>query len=111
MSTATRVMIFISDDDQHKSHQLHEQLLSRARASSLSGATVWRGIEGFGRSRLLRTNRLPDANTGLPLVIEIIDDRERVTSFLSDVGELIAGSLVTLEDVTIVRGALAAPTP
>jgi PII-like signaling protein len=102
-------MIFISDDDRYKSHQLHEQLLARAREYSLSGATVWRGIEGFGQSRLLRTNRLPDANTGLPMVVEIIDDRERVTSFLNEVSDLVAGSLITLEDVSVVRGAPAPP--
>jgi uncharacterized protein len=101
--TATRVMIFLSEDDRHAHHGLHDELLARARETGIAGATVWRGIEGFGPSRRVRTNRFPDANSGLPVALELIDDADVVGSFLSVVSELAPGSLVTTEEVRTIR--------
>jgi PII-like signaling protein len=100
--SATRLMIFLSEDDRHHHRGLHEALLNQARESGIVGATVWRGIEGFGLSGRVRTGRFPDANIGLPLVVELIDSAERITQFLSVVHNLAPGSFVTSEQVRIV---------
>jgi uncharacterized protein len=100
---ATRLMIFLSEDDRLHHHGLHETLLSKARDIGIHGATVWRGIEGFGPSRRIRTSRFPDANTGLPLAVELIDDARQIEAFLTIVHELAPGSFVTSEEVRIVR--------
>jgi hypothetical protein len=100
-------MVFLSEDDRLHHRGLHETLLSKARENGIHGATVWKGIEGFGPSRRMRTSRFPDANTGLPLAVELIDDADRIESFLAVVHELAPGSFVTREEVRIVS----APSP
>lgn len=100
---ALRITIFLSEDDRIHHHGVHEALLAEARTCGISGASVWRGIEGFGSSRRIRTNRFPDANSGLPLVIELIDSPERMEGFLPTISELAPGSLVTKELIRISR--------
>jgi uncharacterized protein len=100
---ATRLMVFLSEDDRVGHRGLHEALLERAREDGMAGATVWRGVEGFGSSGRLRTGRFPDASTGLPLVVELIDTPERIESFVSVVKRLAPGSLVTRESVQMSR--------
>jgi PII-like signaling protein len=100
---ATRVMVFFSEDDKIGHRGLHLVLLERARDEGLAGATVWRGIEGFGASGAIRTSRFPDAATGLPLVLELIDTPERVEAFLPVLHELAPGALITREQVEITR--------
>jgi uncharacterized protein len=107
---ATRVMVFFSEDDRVAHHGLHEALLTRAREDGMAGATVWRGIEGFGASGHFRTARFPDAATGLPLALELIDVPERIDAFLSVVREVAPRSFVTREQVEMTRfGATPAP--
>lgn len=100
---ATRVMIFLSEDDRHGRHGLSQALVSRAREDGMAGATVWRGIEGFGSSGHVRTARFPDAVTGLPLAVELVDSPERIDAFLPLIRELAPGSLVTRERVETLR--------
>ena len=100
---ATRLMVFLSEDDRVGHRGLHEALLERAREDGMAGATVWRGIEGFGSSGRLRTARFPDALTGLPLVVEVVDSPERIDGFVSVVKHLAPGSLITLESVRTSR--------
>lgn len=102
---ATRVMVFLSDDDRHAHHGLHEELLRRAHEAGIAGATVWRGIEGFGPSGRVRSTRLPDSTSGLPVVVELIDGSEAVSRFLATVRELAPGSLVTTEQITVYQHA------
>jgi PII-like signaling protein len=99
----TRIMIFLSEDDRAHHHGLYQALLERAREDGMAGATIWRGIEGFGSSGHIRTTRFPDMATGLPLALEIIDLPERIEAFLPVVKELAAGSFVTREQVLMTR--------
>ena len=69
----------------------------------MAGATVWRGIEGFGASGYFRTARFPDAAPGLPLALELIDLPERIDAFLAVVRDLAPGSFVTREEVQMTR--------
>jgi PII-like signaling protein len=102
--SATRLMVFLSEDDRQHHRWLHEILLNQARESGIVGATVWRGIEGFGPSGRVRTSRFPDANVGLPIAVELIDSAERIENFLAVVHELAPGSFVTSEQVHVIRG-------
>ena len=109
---ATRVMVFLSEDDRLGHRGLHEALLNRAREDGMAGATVWRGVEGFGASGRFRTARFPDVATGLPLALELIDTPERMEAFLAVVRELAPGSFVTREQVQMTRfGGPRAPAP
>ena len=100
---ATRVVVFLSEDDRVAHRGLHEALLNRAREDGIAGATVWRGIEGFGASGRLRTARFPDTATGLPLALEVIDAPERIDAFLEVVRELAPGCFVTRDQVQVTR--------
>jgi hypothetical protein len=102
-SDATRLMVFLTEDDRIDHHSVAQALLERAREAGLAGATIWKGSEGFGPSGHLRAERLPDLARGLPLVVEVIDADERITSFLPFVREIAAGALVTTEVVRIAR--------
>ncbi|MDA8298353.1 MAG: DUF190 domain-containing protein [Actinomycetota bacterium] len=98
---ATRLLIFLSEDDRVGHREVAELLLERAHERGLAGATVWRGIEGFGATGYLRATRLPDLARGLPLVVEVIDDEAAVDAFLPVVRELARGALVTTEAVMV----------
>lgn len=100
---AVRIVVFLTEDDRVGHRGLHEVLVQRARQEGMAGASVWRGIEGFGASGLIRTARFPDAAAGLPLAVELVDTPERIGAFLTIVHELAPGSLVTRERVTLAR--------
>lgn len=113
----TRIVIFLSEDDRTGHRGLHEAILERAREDGMAGATVWKGVEGFGSSGHIRTNRFADLVTGMPVALEVIDLPERIEAFLPTVRELAPGSLVTKEQVHMTRitptaaHALDDPTP
>lgn len=100
---ATRIVVFLTEDDRVGHRGLHEAIVQRAREEGMAGASVWRGIEGFGRSGRVRTARFPDAAAGLPLAVELVDAPEKIESFLAIVRQLAPGSLVTREDVSLQR--------
>lgn len=92
-------MVFLTEDDRSGRRPLYEALLDRAREDGMAGATVWRGVEGYGSSGRLRTTRFPDLAAGMPLVVEVIDVAQRIDAFVSAVKELAPGALVTREPV------------
>ena len=100
---AMRIVVFLTEDDRFGRRGLHEVLVQRAHQEGMAGASVWRGIEGFGASGVIRTARFPDAAAGLPLALELVDTPERIGAFLAIVHELAPGSLVTREPVTLAR--------
>jgi uncharacterized protein len=101
--TRTRLMVFCSEDDWAGDRRLDDTLLEQARADGIAGATVWRGIQGFGASGRERRSRFVHWGKGLPLVVELVDTPERVETFLSVVKRLAAGCLVTREQVHVIR--------
>jgi PII-like signaling protein len=92
-------MVFLTEDDRLGHQAVADVLVERAQDSGMAGATVWRGAEGFGRSRHLRTIRFPDVARGLPLVFEVVDRPEKVDAFVAVVGEVAPDALVTTEPV------------
>ena len=98
---ATRLVVFLTEDDRTGHRSTAEALLERALAEGLAGATIWRGVEGFGATGHLRAARLPDLARGLPLVLEVIDEQRRIEAFLPVVREIARGSLVTTEPVEL----------
>lgn len=100
---AVRLTIYIGEDDRHGHHPLYTEIVRRARAAGLAGASVFRGIEGFGASSHLHTSRLLSLSEDLPLAIVIVDAEERVSEFVLELDELIDEGLVTLEPVQVYR--------
>ena len=114
---ASRLSVFLTEDD-HAGHQAAwKELVERARDDGLAGATVWRGIEGFGRRGYLRSARSVDAAQALPLVVEVIDEPERIEAFLPVVAHVAPDALVIRQPVrraprrSTTYGALDDPRP
>jgi len=101
--TALRVTIFVDDDDTWHRKPLFTEIVHRAHAAGLAGATVFRGAEGFGASSRIHTARLLSLTEDLPMAVVIVDTAERIRGFLPLVDELVDEGLVTVEEVEVVR--------
>ncbi|MFI6051224.1 DUF190 domain-containing protein [Streptomyces violascens] len=100
---ALRLTIFIGESDLWHHKPVYAEIVHRAHAAGLAGASVFRGIEGFGASSLIHTQRLLSLSEDLPVAIVIVDDEKRVRDFLPQLDELVAEGLVTLDDCEVIR--------
>jgi PII-like signaling protein len=100
-SEGTLLRIFIGESDRHGGMLLYEWIVRRARESGLAGATVLRGMEGFGARSRVRTAKILELSTDLPIVVEIVDTAEKIEAFLPVIDGAIADGLATLEKVQI----------
>lgn len=94
--------IFIGESDTWHGKPLYQAIVHRLREEGLAGATVLRGIEGFGASSRIHTARILRLSEDLPLVIEVVDDEEKINAFLPALDEMITEGLVTVEKVDVV---------
>lgn len=97
-----RLTIYIGETDQHGHRPLYTEIVQRARDAGLAGATVVRGIEGFGATSRIHASRILRLSEDLPVVITIVDRTDRVDAFVAVLDELIAEGLVVREPVEIV---------
>ncbi|MGI5452211.1 DUF190 domain-containing protein [Streptomyces sp. CA-249302] len=100
---ALRVTVFIGENDTWHHKPLYSEIVHRAHAAGLAGASVFRGIEGFGASSLIHTTRLLSLSEDLPVAIVIVDTEERVRAFLPELDELVGEGLVILDDCEVIR--------
>lgn len=100
---AKRLTVFVGECDRHHHKPLYAEIVHRAHKAGLAGATVLRGIEGFGASQHVHTARLLSLSEDLPVVIVMIDEPERIESFALQLDELITEGLVVIDDVEVVR--------
>jgi len=110
---AVLLRIFIGESDRWHHQPLYEAIVLKARERHLAGATVLRGPMGFGKSSRLHTAKILRLSMDLPLVIEIVDAKEKINEFLPVLEEMIGGGLVTCEKVKVIRyrGGSEAPQP
>jgi len=94
-----RLRILIGEADKHQGKPLYEWLVNQAREKGLAGATVLRGIAGYGAHSQIHTAKILDVSTNLPLVIEIVDQFDKVEAFLEVVDSAILEGLATVEKV------------
>jgi PII-like signaling protein len=100
---ALRLSIFIGEDDIWHHKALYAEIVHRAHRAGLAGATVLRGIEGFGASSRIHTPHLFRLSSDLPLLIVIIDAEVRVRDFLPRLDELDISGLMILDEVNVIR--------
>ena len=100
---AVLLRIFLGEDDRHGHQPLYEAIMLAAREQGLAGATLLRGPMGFGQESHLHTAKILRLSQDLPLVIEIVDSREKIDGFLPLLDGMMGSGLVTLEDVTVLR--------
>jgi uncharacterized protein len=100
--------IFIGDSDRYEGRPLYEWLVIKAKKQGLAGATVLRGLMGFGANSRVHTAKILRLSEDLPVIIEIVDTEEKIRAFLSDIEGVIKEGLATLEkaDVQIYRSSI-----
>jgi len=94
--------IFVGENDRWEGKPLYEALVRVARERGLAGATVLRGIEGFGAHSRIHTAKILRLSEDLPVVVEIVDKRERIQSLLPVFDKMVTEGLITLEPVHII---------
>ncbi len=104
--------IFIGESDHHGGKPLHEWIVLKAREAGLAGATVLRGMMGYGAHSRLHTFKIERLSLDLPIVVEIVDSREKLEAFLASIDGDIEEGLATLEraEVHFYRSRKAGPT-
>jgi uncharacterized protein len=100
---AVLLRIFIGESDEYEGRPLYEAVVLKARELGLAGATVLRGPMGYGRSSKLHTAKILRLSEDLPVVIEVVDAEDRVQRLLEQLEPMLGSSLVTLENVRVVR--------
>ena len=101
--SAQRLTVMVGESDRHHHRPLFTEIVHRAHKAGLAGATVLRGLEGFGASSRIHTARLLSLSEDLPVVIVIVDSHERIQAFLPELEELVTEGLVLLDDVEVIR--------
>jgi PII-like signaling protein len=96
---AQKLTVIIGDDQRWGREPVSHEILRRAQAQGIAGASVFRGVEGFGLSRIVHTTRFLDLADDLPVVIVIVDTVGRLSEFVPQVQEVLAEGLILLEDV------------
>jgi PII-like signaling protein len=100
---ATRLTIFVKESDQWHRRPVYTEIVHRAHEFGLAGASVFRGIEGYGQSSHIHTTRILSLSEDLPCSIVIVDTDEKIQAFLPRLDELVAEGLVLLDSVEVVK--------
>ena len=103
----TLMRVFIGESDRcaegpHKGRPLYEALLLFFREQGFAGATVVRGMAGFGASARLHTDRVLRLSTDLPVIVEVVEEEDRIQEVLPELDKMISGGLVTLEKARVI---------
>lgn len=95
--------IFVGENDTFQGKAMYEQIVLKARQLNMAGATVLKGLMGFGAHSRMHTAKLLRLSEDLPVVIEIIDTEERINTLFSFLDEVVKEGLITLEKVRIIK--------
>ncbi|HKU67967.1 MAG TPA: DUF190 domain-containing protein [Candidatus Baltobacteraceae bacterium] len=101
--TGKLLRIFVDEDDRRHGKPLYTEIVDALKAAGFAGATVLKGIEGFGRRKTVHSARVIDFSTNLPVVIEVFEREEKILAFLPTLREMMQEGLITLENVQIVQ--------
>jgi PII-like signaling protein len=93
--------IYIGESDRWEGKPLYEAIVLKLRERGIAGATVLRGIEGYGRTARLHTARILRLSEDLPILVEVVDREDRLRSVLPDIDAMVQGGLITLEQVEV----------
>lgn len=100
--TAKLVRIFLGESDRWKGQPLYVAVVEEMRRAGLAGATVFKGILGFGAHSVVHAARIVDLSSDLPIVIELVDSEEKIAAFLPTLDAMVGEGLVTIEKVDVI---------
>ncbi len=99
---AERIRIYVGESDKFEGRPLYEMIVEQARRRGLAGATVLRGTLGFGAHSRIQPAKVLRVSAGLPIVVEIVDQADRIAAFLPEIDSMVGKGLVTREPVGII---------
>ena len=102
-SPALRLSVVVPESAQWHHHAVYTEIVHRAHDAGLAGATVIRGIEGFGASRHIHTTRILALSEDVPVLVLIVDEEKKIREFLPQLDELVIRGLVVLDGVEVIR--------
>jgi PII-like signaling protein len=95
--------VFIGESDRWQNKPLYEAIILRAREMGIAGATMLRGMMGFGAASRIHTAKILRLSEDLPIVIEVVDSAQKIEAFLPFIDEMVQEGLVTLEKVRVIQ--------
>jgi PII-like signaling protein len=95
--------IFVGESDKFGKIPLYEALVDLFRAEGFAGATVLRGVAGFGAQSVYHTDRLLRLSTDLPIVVEVVEDEERFAALMPRLSQMMTGGMITTEKVQVIH--------
>ncbi len=101
-STGVLLRIFIGESDTYEHKPLHEAIVIKARELGISGATVLQGAMGFGANSVIHNDRVLVMSSDLPIVVEIVDAREKIETLLPLLDKMVQGGMITMEEVRVI---------
>ena len=103
MGEMVLMRIFIGEAKKHGHRPLYEALVELFLAEGFAGATVLKGVVGFGAHRVYHTQKLLELSTDLPMVVEVVESQEKIDAIMPKVDEMIESGMITLEKATVIR--------
>ncbi len=102
-SRAKRLRIYIGEMDRYKGKNLYQALVQKAKELDLAGATVFRGLMGYGANSRIHTAQILDLSSDLPILVEIIDSAEYIEKLLPFIDEMVQEGMVTVDDIEVIK--------
>lgn len=102
-SSAKRLRIYLGETDRWNGKPLYQAIVYKAKELDLAGATVFRGLMGYGANSRIHTARIVELSSDLPILVEIVDSEEYVAKLLPFLDEMVQEGLVTIDDVEIIK--------
>jgi PII-like signaling protein len=100
--SALLARIYIGESDRWEGRPLYQAIVETLRAEGMAGATVLRGIEGYGRAARVHTAHILRLSEDLPILIEVVDQEDRLRAILPRIDAMVDGGLITLEHVEVI---------
>lgn len=100
---ALRLTVIVGESAQWQHHAAFTEIVHRAHAAGLAGATVLRGVEGFGAAGHIHTTRILSLSEDLPVVILVVDEEKKIRDFLPQLDDVVTKGLVILDGVEVIR--------
>jgi uncharacterized protein len=102
-SSAKRLRIYIGETDHWKGKALYHAIVLKAKELDLAGATVFRGLMGYGANSRIHTAKIVDLSSDLPILVEIVDSEEYIAKMMPFLDEMVQEGLVTIDDIEIIK--------
>jgi hypothetical protein len=100
---AKMLRIHFGEDDQWAGRPLYRAIVERCRQLDIAGATVYRGIEGYGASTIIRRSHLLHFSSDAPILVQIIDTEEKIQRLIPALDEMVAEGLIAMSDVEVIK--------